>query len=123
MKSKKKPALKLSFNVLYKKENQTWIAHCLELDIVATSNDFETVKKEITDLMITQVIYAIENDNVDYLYHPAPPEVWHEFYKCSSQWEDEHTGMIRPKKTNILDSPIPYFLLTNSCSSEQICYA
>lgn len=68
------------FNCLIKKDNRVWIGHCLELDIVATGESVNLVKDELIDLILAQIDYAFSNDNLDNLYHPAPQEVWKEFY-------------------------------------------
>jgi hypothetical protein len=70
------------FNIIAKKENGMWIAHCLELDIVATASSKLNVIKEINDLIVAQIDYAFSNNNLDNLYKPAPAEVWKEFYAC-----------------------------------------
>jgi len=77
----------ITFNILAKKEDNLWIAHCLELDIVATSKTLKVLKKEIVDLIITQINYAFSNNNLKNLYHPAPAEVWKEFYACKESVE------------------------------------
>ncbi len=75
----------LNFNILIEKEEDLFIAHCLELDIVATAETMDQVKKDIIDLMAAQVEYAFSNDNLENLYHPAPPEIWKEFFDCEKQ--------------------------------------
>jgi hypothetical protein len=77
-----------SVNVLAKKEGSVWIGHCLELDIVATANSIEELKSDLDKLIIAQIDYAFSNDNLDFLYHPAPPDVWKEFFSCKDQVED-----------------------------------
>ena len=77
--------ISMVFNILAKKEGEIWIAHCLELDIVATGQSLENVKAEIKDLILAQVDYAFSNDNLENLYRPAPAEVWKEFYRCQSR--------------------------------------
>ena len=64
------------FNILIKKEEDVFIAHCLELDIVTTSKYEKEVINDILDLVKAQVNYAFSNDNLVHLFHPAPPEVW-----------------------------------------------
>lgn len=76
------------FNCLIKKENKTFIAHCLELDIVAVGASPEKAKNDLKDLILSQVDYAFSNDNLNNLYHPAPLAVWKEFYTCETQSED-----------------------------------
>ncbi|MBI3793677.1 MAG: hypothetical protein HY280_02985 [Nitrospinae bacterium] len=72
----------LTFNVFFKKTDNVWTGHCLELDIVVESKNLSEVKKDMSQLIMAQVDYAFSNDNLDNLYHPAPPEVWAEFWKC-----------------------------------------
>ena len=72
----------LSVNILIKKEEDLFVAHCLELDIVATGGTVQQVKEDILDLIVAQVDYAFSNNNLDNLYHPAPPDVWREFFAC-----------------------------------------
>lgn len=113
-----KKAISLSVNVLVKKEGKTWIGHCLELDIVATANSLEKLKKDLSDLIIAQVDYAFSNDNLDYLYHPAPPEVWKEFFKCKNNIEERIK--ITPSKNTVF---VPPFLTTNTCFMENMACA
>jgi hypothetical protein len=68
------PSIKL--NVLIYQENEEWIAHCLQMDLVATSKSAQEVERNIIDLVKAQVIYALENDNLGYIFKPAPPEEW-----------------------------------------------
>ncbi|MGB6065149.1 MAG: hypothetical protein WBG50_10085 [Desulfomonilaceae bacterium] len=81
----------LAFNVLIKEESGLWIAHCLELDIVATADSAETAASDISELIRAQVGYAIAHDNLDHLYHPAPSEVWQRFLACPNRWERRHS--------------------------------
>ena len=74
----------MTFNILIRDEEDICIAHCLELDIVATSQSLEGVEADIISLISAQIEYAFENENLDNLYHPAPPEVWKEYFSCST---------------------------------------
>ena len=113
-----KKAISLSVNVLAKKEGKTWTGHCLELDIVVTANSLEKLKKDLSDLIIAQVDYAFSNDNLDYLYHPAPPEVWEEFFKCKKQVENRIK--VNPTKKTTF---VPPFITTNTCFMDNMARA
>lgn len=110
------------FNVLVKKDVNFFVAHCLELDIVATAKDSDKVTKEILDLIKAQVGYAFANDNLAYLYRPAPPEAWEEFYACKKQIEQKIE-----MKSSSSKSPhrfIPPWITARTCLSlEQACCA
>ncbi len=75
-----------TFGILIKQTKEYGVvAHCLELDLVATADTLDAVKADILDVIIAQFQYASANDNLEYLYHSAPPEVWREFYECREQ--------------------------------------
>lgn len=110
----------LSVNILAKKEGDIWTGHCLELDIVVTANSIEKLRKELTDLIVAQVDYAFSNDNLNYLYHPAPPEIWKEFFNCKKQLEDRIQVKSKSKKKTAFVPPI---ITTNTCFMETIALA
>ncbi len=121
-----KREIKASFdvNILIKQEDNLYIAHCLELDIVAASETLEQVQAEIIDLICVQIDYAFSNDNLDNLFHPAPPELWQELYQCKEMTEIEHPleSVSDIKKEKRL---IPPWLIAKICQSntDQICHA
>ena len=106
----------MTFNVLIKKEKETYLAHCLELDIATTADTFDQVEKDIIALMSAQVDYAFSHDNLDYLYRSAPPAVWEEFYACKNQQEKKYK--IKSSFKAISDhSFIPPWIIARTCSS------
>ncbi|OPY85147.1 MAG: hypothetical protein A4E65_00176 [Syntrophorhabdus sp. PtaU1.Bin153] len=109
------------FNVLVKKDEGLYIAHCLELDLVATSEDANEVTSDILDLIKAQVNYAFLNDNLAYLYHPAPTEVWEEFYACKEQIEKKVN--LRRSRAKNPHRFIPPWIIARTCRvSEQTCH-
>lgn len=68
------PSIKL--NVLIYREGDNWIAHCLQMDIVAANTNVKTAEDDIIDLIKAQVTFALENDNLGNLFKPAPAEEW-----------------------------------------------
>jgi len=116
----KKRAASFTVSVLFKKEGVEWIGHCLELDIVQTGTNLRTLKADMKDLIIAQVFYAFKNDNLDYLFHPAPPEVWKEFFGCKKMDETKYKLNVPEKKTGV----IPPWVIANICKSESsACHA
>ena len=68
--------MELTFNVVVEKREGVHIATCLEMGLVATA-DNPTDLPSIMDKLITrQVIFALENENFQDIFHPAEPEVW-----------------------------------------------
>jgi hypothetical protein len=78
MATKRIPEFRL--DVLIKKEKEYFTAHCLQFDLVATDDTLEGVQKAIVDLCRAHIEYSIQNDNLDYLFSPAPKEVWAEYF-------------------------------------------
>ena len=101
----------MTFNIIAKKENDMWIAHCLELDIVATSDSLADLRKDMDDLIIAQIDYAFSNNNLDNLYCPAPPEIWKEFYSCKNSQKTKIE--ITPESPT--SSFVPPWIIANTC--------
>jgi hypothetical protein len=113
-------ATAVTFNILVKQEPEGFLAHCLELDIVATSETLEGVKKDMIDLIFAQVHYAFSNDNLEHLYHPAPPEVWKEFYECRERIQEHYRT---PEEDTELEKFVPPWIIANTCRSSGSCHA
>ncbi len=106
----------LTFNILFKNEGGRWIAHCLELDIVATGTNMRNVKAEIGDLIVAAVDYAFSNDNVSNLFHPAPEEVWEEYYNCKKPVEIKVKKVVSSfSKHNGKSHFVPSHIIANAC--------
>jgi hypothetical protein len=70
------------FRILVKKVDDLWVAHCLELDLVAASPCEKDVQDDIIAVIMEQVRYCILNDNMDHLFRRAPKEIWDEYFSC-----------------------------------------
>jgi hypothetical protein len=117
MESKKKTSM--VFNCLIKKDGPLFVGHCLELDIVSTSDTFDGVKGDLNDLIRAQVDFAFTQNNLDYLYHPAPPDAWEEFYRCKCA-QEEKISLASPvgKKPHAF---IPPWIIAKMCMSRETC--
>jgi hypothetical protein len=67
-------------DVLLKKEKGYYTAHCLQFDLVATDDTLAGVQEAIKDLCVAHIENSIANDNIEYLFSPAPKEVWAEYF-------------------------------------------
>jgi len=105
------------FNILVKEENGIYIAHCLELDIVATGSSSKEAQKEIKDLILAQVDYAFCNDNLDNLYHPAPANVWKEYFECRDQTEDRIRLVSAFQDEKSLNEFVPPWIIAKTCQA------
>ncbi|HKL00313.1 MAG TPA: hypothetical protein VJ943_08665 [Desulfotignum sp.] len=114
---KKSKDISFTTNILIKKDDGVFIAHCLELDVVAVGESLDMVQREIVSLICAQIDYAFCNDNIDNLFHPAPPETWQEFYKCSEQVERKYEINSLMKNKTDTDKIIPPWLITKTCET------
>lgn len=75
----------IRLDILIKKEEDYYLAHCLQFDIVATNDTLKGVKRDILDLCRSHIEYSYEYDNVEHLFSPAPKEVWAEYLEMSKK--------------------------------------
>lgn len=71
---------KIHLDVLISREEGGYIAHCLQLDLVATGETLEDTKQNLLDVVQVQINYAFQHDNLEYLFKPAPGETWRRFF-------------------------------------------
>jgi len=120
---RKRPSAKgqsMTFNVLIKEEEGILVAHCLELDIVATADSLNLVKEDMASLIIAQIDYSFSNDNLEHLFHPAPQEVWTEFFSCKERATRERHKIESFFKKEI--PSIPPWIITNTLQAP-LCHA
>jgi hypothetical protein len=121
---KKSKDISIAVNILIKKDEGMFVAHCLELDVVAVAKSAEDAQREVISLVCAQVDYAFSNNNLDNLFHPAPPEVWAEFFACKEQRERKYkleSGFQKEvKEHKIL---LPPWLIAKTCQQGNLCHA
>jgi hypothetical protein len=99
-------------DILIKKEEGYYSAHCLQFDLVATDDTLQRTLEAIKNLCIAHIENSIENRNMEFLFSPAPKEVW---AKYSSSLLNQRCKV---KQENLLfaSKSRPYFHI-------QSCYA
>ncbi|MGH7800127.1 MAG: hypothetical protein ACREOW_05785 [Thermodesulfobacteriota bacterium] len=75
--------LVLHLDVVCYKEGNLFIAHCLQLDLVTAAKTTEQAFYDMENIIKTHIAYAIENDNLENLFKPAPLEIWRLFPKAT----------------------------------------
>jgi hypothetical protein len=78
--AKKTPRLRIDLRVILYREDGKWLAHCLELDIVAEGATPQEAIEDIVDLCNLQVRTALEDGDLQSVFRPAPPEIWKMFF-------------------------------------------
>lgn len=84
----------LQLDVLLYREEGRWTAHCLQLDLVESGRTVQAAQSDILDVIRAHIEWAIEHDNMEHLFHPAPPEYWKMF--LTARWTGTHTLRLRP---------------------------
>jgi hypothetical protein len=107
------------FNILIKEDEDMFIAHCLELDIVATADSVKQAQKDIIALVCAQVDFAFSNNNLDNLYHPAPVEIWKEFFACKEQVEKRYKLDAVFEKDSSKEVFVPPWIIAKTCQAQR----
>jgi predicted RNase H-like HicB family nuclease len=108
-----------SFRVVIRQEPDGWVAHCLELNLVTVAETVNEAESDIIDVIESHVRYALENDNLEYMYHPAPLSVWKDFFNC----EDREKNSYRRDPIFKDDSSLIPIIEASKCFYRQICHA
>jgi len=112
-----KDVLNLRINVIVERQaNNTYLAHCLELDLLAEGNTPEEACNDLMDVIFVHVLTCIENDNLENLYFPAPKEVWEKFGLVRAK---STPCTVETRKSSIPDHP----KFPRTVKVDQYCYA
>jgi len=76
-----KKAGDIRLDILIKKELDHFSAHCLQFDLVTTADTLDEVKWAILEVCSAHIRFSYQHDNTEYLFSPAPKEVWAEYYR------------------------------------------
>lgn len=66
----------VALNVMIEKEGNLFVAECIELGIIGTTKNIQGAVNDMKALIKAQIEYALDNDNLYYLYKFAPSEIW-----------------------------------------------
>jgi len=67
--------------VCYEDEG-VFVAHCLQLDLVTTSSTVHQAFLDMQKVVKAQIRYALEHDNMENLFKPAPNHIWQMYAKA-----------------------------------------
>lgn len=82
------------FKVLVYPDEDLWVAHCLELDLVTVtkSSEMDEVDGEIGSVIAAQLRACMEHDNMEFLYRPAPQKIWQTYFKSNLTRTNSYYG-------------------------------
>ena len=85
MKEEMFPSLKsVSYLIFKRSETGRVVAHCLDLDLVASASTQEEAERRLDILVSGQIANAIATGNVLLLNHKAPQEYWEKLKLCQT---------------------------------------
>jgi hypothetical protein len=94
--------MEFTFNYVVEEREGAFVATCLEMGLVATADKREDLPAIMEKLITRQVVFAIENENFQDLFHPADPAVWQRFQEAYLQ---EKAKEIRKTK-EMISTPV-----------------
>jgi hypothetical protein len=81
-KTKAKTAFRIDLRAVAYQHGAWWIAHCLELDIVAEGRTPMEAIQDVMELSCTQIEAAVESGDIESVFRAAPSEIWAMFSKA-----------------------------------------
>lgn len=66
----------IHLDILCYKEEDYFVAHCLQMDLVTTAETIDEAFLDMKELIMTQIEFAAENNNMENIFKPAPREIW-----------------------------------------------
>jgi hypothetical protein len=97
--------LSINLSAIVYNEGGEWIAHCLELDIVAEGKDAKDAIESLVSLCDFQIKVALQEGDLQSIFRPAPPEVWQMFSSGTDKCVSERTQ----KKQPCFEAPVDRF--------------
>ena|ERR1051326_6068312 len=100
------PNLKINLSAVVYFEDSVWLAHCLELDIVAEGKDSDDALRSLISLCDLQINVALEEGDLEAVFRPAPADVWTLFAAGKEKSIVEKRGM---RRRNGFRAPVSRF--------------
>lgn len=69
----------IRISVLGYREDDKWIAHALDMDIIGSADTYEAALEKLEGLISTKVQFAKEKGDASLIFHKAPDKYWHLF--------------------------------------------
>jgi hypothetical protein len=89
--------LRIPLSAVVYQESRWWIAHCLELDLVAEGASPEDATRALYRLTEFQLAKAMEEGDVTTAFRPAPADVWRMYWLAGKQPDSHAVPRFKPK--------------------------
>jgi hypothetical protein len=81
-KSKNGHDVRIELRAVVYRHQRWWIAHCLELDLVAEGKTPAAALQDLIDISVSQVETAKKSGDLESIFRAAPPEIWAMFSRA-----------------------------------------
>jgi len=98
-------APRLTLRALIYKEDGVWIAHCLELDLVADGSTPHQAMMALMELTEFQIEVAMDEGDLSSIFRSAPPEIHSAFATA----KDRNPPRKRVNRVERFDVRVPEF--------------
>lgn len=71
--------MRIPLRVVFYEEDENWIAHCLELDLIGHGDDKKTALEMLNEAIRIQVEFSLENNDWTNFFNPADSEFLQKF--------------------------------------------
>lgn len=75
------------------------------------------VNEQIKNVIIAHITFAIENDNLAYLFNPAPERVWTEYFESAAKAEHDVIKITAKHPTKKANLPTILDLSSTFCAA------
>jgi len=67
-----KKHFRIPLRVVFYQEEKSWVAHCLEFDLVGAGSDRDKAFASLNAAIATQLLWSLEKNDMGRLFSPAP---------------------------------------------------
>ena len=93
--------MKFPIRVVLYKEDELWVAHCLELDLLGSGRTRSVALKDLSVCIGLQLQESLNHDCPDNFFHPADGETWRRWAVGSKVKRDIATGILKVRLNGV----------------------
>jgi len=103
-----------ALHYLFTKKQESFVAHCLDLDLVAVGKDRAVAEQRLNAIVRAQISAAYSAGNYTVLFFHAPPEFWQAMQHAqnlpsSLLTVETEPPMVLPVKNKMMQVDLPVF--------------
>jgi len=94
----KTKSFQLALSILIYDEDGRRVAHCLEMDLKGRGKSDRAALKELSELVLMQVSFAVQRDEKGLIYHPAEKKYFEIFREIQTKALSAYPAVPKPSK-------------------------